>query len=329
MIPMKLFKNKTISIVLVLTLIVGLLGFYFLGRYAYFAAGTVTCGISGEYSDLNNSPSNFSLDWDKYPNLNLSPYFIDTFESFNVKDGDVTLSGWWFDNPSSEKTVIVLHGVGSSKQSAGVLTSAGMLNKSGFDVAVFDYQDHGSSTCLDKVHGAGVHEAYNTSAVINWLVEEKGKSKNNIGLLGFSLGAMVALNTHFLSDDFSSAIVVDPPVDFDTILREELEYQGVPSIVASALRFYWFIRTGESIDQITPQKALTNGASQELFIVSNLLDERVRPHHRDKLVSIAQTLGIEHSIKYYQEYGHVENVWGSIDEWESTIIKYFSRTLSN
>jgi len=325
---MRFFKKKTISVILILTLILGLTGFYFLGRYAYFAAGTVSCGISGEYSDLNNSPSNFSLDWEKYPDLNLSPYFIDTFESFNVKDGEVILSGWWFDNPNSEKTVIVLHGVGSSKQSAGVLTSAGMLNKSNFDVVIFDYQDHGSSTCLDKVHGAGVHEAYNTSAVIEWLVEEKNKTKENIGLLGFSLGAMVALNTHGLSDNFSSSIVVDPPVDFDTILREELEFQGVPSIVASALRFFWFTKTGESIDDLTPEKALSNGNLQELLIVSNLLDERVKPHHRDKLVSIAQKLGIPHSIKYYENYGHVENIWGSIDEWENTIKNYFNRTLS-
>ena len=325
---MKFLKKKTLTVILISTLILGVAGFYFLGRYAYFAAGTVSCGISGEYSDLNNSPSNFSLDWDKYPDINLSPYFIDTFESFNVIDGEVTLSGWWFDNPNAEKTVIVLHGVGSSKQSAGVLTSAGMLYKSNFDVVVFDYQDHGSSTCLDKVHGAGVHEAYNTRAVIEWLVEEKNKTKGNIGLLGFSLGAMVALNTHGLNDNFTSSIVVDPPVDFDTILREELEYQGVPSIVASALRFYWFTRTGESIDDLTPEKALTNGNSQELFIVSNLLDERVRPHHRDKLVLIAQDLGIPHSIKYYENYGHVENVWGSIDEWENTILDYFNRTLS-
>jgi len=325
---MRFFKKKTISVILILTLILSLTGFYFLGRYAYFTAGTVSCGISGEYSDLNNSPSNFSLDWEKYPDLNLSPYFIDTFESFNVKDGEVILSGWWFDNPNSEKTVIVLHGVGSSKQSAGVLTSAGMLNKSNFDVVVFDYQDHGSSTCLDKVHGAGVHEAYNTSAVIEWLVEEKNKTKENIGLLGFSLGAMVALNTHGLSDNFSSSIVVDPPVDFDTILREELEFQGVPSIVASALRFFWFTKTGESIDDLTPEKALSNGNLQELLIVSNLLDERVKPHHRDKLVSIAQKLGIPHSIKYYENYGHVENIWGSIDEWENTINNYFNRTLS-
>ena len=201
-------------------------------------------------------------------------------------------------------------------------------HKQGFNVAVYDYQDHGQSTCIDKVHGAGVHEAYNTAAVINWLVEEQNKSFDNIGLLGFSLGAMVALNTHATSIDFSSSLVVDPPVDFDTILREELEYQGVPSIVASALRFYWFATTGDSIDEITPQKALAIGNKQELLIVSNLLDERVLPHHRDDLVEIANDLNIEHSIIYYDDFGHVENIYGAIDEWEEMILEYFNRTLS-
>ena len=83
---MRLFKKKTISIILSLVLILGLTGFYFLGRYAYFAAGTVTCGVSGEYSDLNNSPSNFSLDWDKYPDLDLSPYFCLLYTSPSPRD---------------------------------------------------------------------------------------------------------------------------------------------------------------------------------------------------------------------------------------------------
>ena len=139
---------------------------------------------------------------------------------------------------------------------------------------------------------------------------------------------MVALNTHATSIDFSSSLVVDPPVDFDTILREELEYQGVPSIVASALRFYWFATTGDSIDEITPQKALAMGNKQEILIVSNLLDQRVLPHHRDDLVDIANSLNIEHSIIYYDDFDHVENIYGAIDEWEDIILEYFNRTLS-
>ena len=64
------------------------------------------------------------------------------------------------------------------------------------------------------------------------------------------------------------------------------------------------------------------------LIVSNLLDERVLPHHRDDLVEIANDLNIEHSIIYYDDFGHVENIYGAIDEWEEMILEYFNRTLS-
>ena len=70
-----------------------------------------------------------------------------------------------------------------------------------------------------------------SNGIINWLSKSMIIGKNdreNIGLLGFSLGGMVALNTHYTSDDFTASIVVDPPVDFNTIMKEELEYQGVP-----------------------------------------------------------------------------------------------------
>ena len=320
--------SKRLKIILTIVVVILVAGFFLLGRTAYFMAGSVTCGVAGEYSDLGNNPSSFSTDWDKYSSLDFSNYFIDEYESFNITNDEITLSGWWFDNKDSEKTVIILHGVGSSKQSSGVLLSAGMLYKKGFDIVVFDYQDHGSSTCVDKVHGAGVHEAENTANIINWLIEEKGKNTENIGLLGFSLGGMVALNTHYTSDNFTASIVVDPPVDFKTIMSEELEYQGVPSIVGPALRFYVRIANGEKLDRITPELALENGQKQELLVISNLLDERVLPHHRDDLVAIAQRLGIDYSIKYYN-YGHVENIYAEVDSWDNIINEFFDKELSN
>ena len=320
--------SKRLKIIITIVIVILVAGFFLLGRTAYFMAGSVSCGIAGEYSDLGNNPSSFSTDWEKYSYLDFSEYYISEYDSFNIVNDEITLSGWWFDNNDSEKTVIILHGVGSSKQSSGVLLSAGMLYKEGFDVVVFDYQDHGNSTCVDKVHGAGVHEAENTANIINWLIEEKGKSTENIGLLGFSLGGMVALNTHFTSDNFTASIVVDPPVDFNTIMKEELEYQGVPSIVGPALRFYVRVANGEKLDRITPELALENGQKQELLIISNLLDERVQPHHRDDLVVIAKRLGIEHSIQYYN-YGHVENIYAEVDSWNVIINEFFDTELSN
>ena len=119
--------SRRLKIILTIVVVVLVTGFFLLGRTAYFIAGSVSCGVTGVYSDLNNNPSSFSTDWDKYSSLDFSEYYMNDFESFNITNGEITLSGWWFDNKDSEKTVVILHGVGSSKQSSGVLLSAGML----------------------------------------------------------------------------------------------------------------------------------------------------------------------------------------------------------
>ena len=111
-------------------------------------------------------------------------------------------------------------------------------------------------------------------------------------------------------------------------MKEELEYQGVPSIVGPGLRFYVRVANGEKLDRITPELALENGQKQELLIISNLLDERVQPHHRDDLVVIAKRLGIEHTIKYY-DYGHVENIYAEVENWDVLINEFFDTELSN
>ena len=99
--------SRRLKIILTIVLVILVGGFFLLGRTAYFMAGSVSCGVSGEYSDLGNNPSSFSTDWDKYISLDFSEYFINEYESFNITNDEITLSGWWFDNKDSEKTCLL------------------------------------------------------------------------------------------------------------------------------------------------------------------------------------------------------------------------------
>ena len=100
--------SRRLKIILTIVVVVLVIGFFLLGRTAYFIAGSVSCGVTGVYSDLNNNPSSFSTDWDKYSSLDFSEYYMNDFESFNITNGEITLSGWWCDNKDSEKTVTIL-----------------------------------------------------------------------------------------------------------------------------------------------------------------------------------------------------------------------------
>ena len=61
---------------------------------------------------------------------------------------------------------------------------------------------------------------------MKWLVEEKGISPSNIGIYGQSLGALTALTTPAKSNNFAAIAVHDPPVDFETLVKEEMVYKG-------------------------------------------------------------------------------------------------------
>ena len=68
--------SRRLKIILTIVFVILIGGFFLLGRTAYFMAGSVSCGVSGEYSDLGNNPSSFSTDWDKYISLDLSLIYI-------------------------------------------------------------------------------------------------------------------------------------------------------------------------------------------------------------------------------------------------------------
>ena len=68
------------------------------------------------------------------------------------------------------------------------------------------------------LYTAGQDETDDVVAAISWL-KDKGVKSSNIGLYGSSLGGLVALMTPAKSDDFGSIAVIDPPVDFKTLVR--------------------------------------------------------------------------------------------------------------
>lgn len=70
-------------------------------------------------------------------------------------------------------TVLVVHGLTSSKYSSGILLASGILYKNGFNVLAIDLRDHGDSTCEDGYYSAGQKESDDTAKAIEWLINEK------------------------------------------------------------------------------------------------------------------------------------------------------------
>ena len=99
------------------------------------------------------------------------------------------------------------------------------------------FRDHGESTCEDGFHEAGQNETDDVVAAISWL-KDKGVKSSNIGIYGNSFGSMIALMTPAKTNDFGSIAVIDAPVDFKTLVREEMTYQGLPTFLWEPIYHY-------------------------------------------------------------------------------------------
>ena len=310
-------------LVFLLALLIG--GYFGVGYYVFGIAASVPCEVWIE--EAENKPDNWSLgdkaDWDP------SDYFIENYKEVSIfaDDGEIELKSWWVENNLSNPTIILLHGLTSSKNSPDILLPMGMMNKSEFNLLAIDMRDHGESTCEDGFYAAGQNETDDVAAAIDWLIN-KGISPSNIGIYGNSLGALVGLMTPAKTNEFGSIAVIDPPVDFETLVREEMSYQGFPTFLWEPIYHYALVFKRINMLKDIPEEALSKGNKQPLLIFSGLQSDRVLPHHSDDLVDIAKANDIDYNIYKYDGMGHTQILYFYTEEYSQLLTDFYKSTLS-
>jgi len=323
-----IFKKEHIGgfikkfLVFLLALLIG--GYFGVGYYVFGIAASVPCEVWIE--EAENKPDNWSLgekaDWDP------SDYFIENYKEVSIfaDDGEIELKSWWVENNLSNPTIILLHGLTSSKNSPDILLPMGMMNKSEFNLLAIDMRDHGESTCEDGFYAAGQNETDDVVAAIGWLID-KGISPSNIGIYGNSLGALVGLMTPAKTNEFGSIAVIDPPVDFETLVREEMSYQGFPTFLWEPIYHYALVFKRINMLKDIPEEALSKGNKQPLLIFSGLQSDRVLPHHSDDLVDIAKANDIDYNIYKYDGMGHTQILYFYTEEYSQLLTDFYKSTL--
>ena len=310
-------------LVFFLVLLIG--GYFGVGYYVFGIAASVPCEVWIE--EAENKPDNWSLgdkaDWDP------SDYFIENYKEVSIfaDDGEIELKSWWVENNLSNPTIILLHGLTSSKNSPDILLPMGMMNKSEFNLLAIDMRDHGESTCEDGFYAAGQNETDDVVAAIDWLTD-KGISPSNIGIYGNSLGALVGLMTPAKTNEFGSIAVIDPPVDFETLVREEMSYQGFPTFLWEPIYHYALVFKRINMLKDIPEEALSKGSKQPLLIFTGLQSDRVLPHHSDDLVDIARANDIDYNIYKYDGMGHTQILYFYTEEYSQLLTDFYKSTLS-
>ena len=221
------------------------------------------------------------------------------------------------------EVIILAHGFYNNKDTYLFKKIAKMFAKK-YDVISFDFRGHGRS---DGLFCWTSKEDKDLRCVIDWSKKMKYKK---IGVIGFSLGAAIALIEGSKTKDINSIIAVSSPYDFWKMnyhfwkeemfndLKLNLGYKGKGKCIRPGNPFSKKVSPINIVDKISPKPVLFLHGEKDWLI---------NPSHSRKLFNKAKQ---PKQIYIIKGAGHAEKIFDSFPEqFEKRCLDWFAETLTN
>jgi len=191
----------------------------------------------------------------------------------------VNFGAWYFRQPGSPQTVIVSGGHKGQRQGALGISIA--LWRKGFNVIVYSYRGMSGSDRAPITFG--IKEVLELQAVIAFA--RKRIPRARIGLLGYSMGAVVSL-LGAAGEPGVEALVLDSPFsDLRTLLIENVRMRarlpGTPFVWLAGLMLR--ARSGNRLAECSPISVLSSLEPRPLFFIHGGADRITNVNHSRRL----------------------------------------------
>lgn len=311
------------------------------GNYVYTSGTVVPCKINDD--DLANKPEEFFTPgpgngpfpgegWDKWANYSLSDWWMTDvpYEAVTIPVSEnINLSAWWITPEGGNgKTVIVTHGIGTSRRDYNALLPTGMLVKNGFNVLLVDTRDTGESTCTDGRHSAGQEESDDFAEVAKWLVAEKAITPSSLGMFGVSGGA-IATSLLPAKTDLVSAFAMEGTIfDFNAAATREVEYQGFPGFLwqlalAAAQLFH-----GVNLTETSAMQGIEAAGDRPMLILHGDKDQRLDYQSSVDFYDYAKSVGADIRLETFVGADHTEGMLTESARYAKLLADFFNQSLS-
>src|SRR5438445_6134471 len=191
----------------------------------------------------------------------------------------INFGAWHFRQPGSPQTIIVSGGHKGQRQ--GALGISVALWRKGFNVITYSYRGMPASDSAPVTFG--IKEVLELQAVIAFARRRIPSAR--IGLLGYSMGAVVSL-LGAAGEPGIQALVLDSPFsDLRLVLvenvRRAIKLPGSPFVWLAGLLFR--LRTGSRLSQSSPVTVMSSLEPRPLFFIHGGADDIVSVNHGRKL----------------------------------------------
>jgi pimeloyl-ACP methyl ester carboxylesterase len=235
-------------------------------------------------------------------------------ESVAVKATDGTdLRGWYYtpDTPG-DRTVILLHGIGSTRMDMVALGY--LFLRHGYSVLEPDLRGHGESGGLATY---GVAEGGDIRAWLDW-IEKTGHPQKIYGF-GASLGAAVLLKSLKHEARFRAVVAESSYYDFPSIARERiarvlptgLKWVATPFVASGFTWARW--HDGIDLRQASAADGLQS-TKVPVLLIHGLADDKTSPNNSRRLAALNP------AVQLWLVPGS-----GHADAWKTTPAEFESR----
>jgi dipeptidyl aminopeptidase/acylaminoacyl peptidase len=312
------------------------------GNYVYTSGTVVPCAINDD--DLANSPAQFFTPdkgngpfpgegWDKWVGYDLSNWWLtdSSYQSVEIPVAEeIKLSAWWISPAESNgKSVIVTHGIGTSRRDFNTLLPAAMLVKNGFHVLLVDSRDTGESTCTDGRHSAGQEESSDFAAVANWLIENKQIKPSSLGMFGVSGGAIATSLLPAKTEQVSAFAMEGTIFDFNAAATREVEFQGFPGFLWQLALVSAQLFHGVNLTETSAMQGIEAAGKRPMLILHGDSDQRLDYQSSVDFYNYAQSVGANIQLETFVGADHTEGMLTETERYARVLSSFFDQALTN
>lgn len=248
--------------------------------------------------------------------------------AFPSRDG-ITLRGWWIAGSGLE-TVIMAHGKGSVRDDSGLmyLDLAAGLNGSGYNVLMFDLRGHGESDFGRFT--LGVIEPLDVLGAVDY-ARFRGAPDSRIALLGFSTGAVSALEAAVREPDIGAVIADGAWPNLRELLDREMANESpLPAMYNPGIYFVARVVFGMDISEQVAIDDVSEiaGSGRHIFVIHGTED---RYTSVEQAARFAAVLRDSPNAEFWQIDGveHVSGYATHPDEYVARVLAFLSRSIGS
>jgi fermentation-respiration switch protein FrsA (DUF1100 family) len=205
---------------------------------------------------------------------------------YSTKD-HLKLSGWLLPVDNSQRIIIMVHGEGNNRADPGIkmLDIAAGLVAHGYNVLMFDLRGHGESEG-NRITG-GYYEKRDVLGAVEY-TKERGFQQ--IGVLGFSLGAVTSILAAGETNDIDAVVADSSYADLNDIMVPQFKQRThAPVIFLKPILFMIKIMYGVDFSAIKPIEAIPHITPRPVFIIHGELAKTIPVAHAGRLKNASQS----------------------------------------